>query len=86
MKTIIGAIALTFAVPVVAQTAPAANAPAHHSLVQAGQQQGKHSMEDMHKACQDMMKHHGKMLHGVKSEGERADAEVNGNEVALPEP
>lgn len=73
MKTIIGAIALTLAVPAFAQAAPAADPHAGHAQHQAAPQQGaqpkdhaQHSMADMHKHCQEMMKHHGKD-HGAKS-------------------
>jgi hypothetical protein len=75
MKTIIfGAFALALAVPAAAQTAPATDPHADHAQHQAaaagqqGQQHQDHAknMEEMHKHCQEMMKHHGKMDHGAK--------------------
>jgi hypothetical protein len=75
MKTIIfGALALAFAVPAAAQTAaPAADPHAGHAQHQAadpkgGQQHLDHAkqMAEMHKHCQEMMKHHGKRDHGAK--------------------
>lgn len=73
MKTLIGAIALTFAVPALAQTAPAADPHAGHAQHQAAGQKGAQQHQDhakqmaeMHKHCQEMMKHHGKMDHGAK--------------------
>ena len=79
MQMIIGAIAFTLAVPAIAQTAPATNPHAGHSVSQAPQDgpHGKHSMADMHKSCRDMMKHHERK--GSKTEAERMDADVNGN-------
>ena len=60
MKTIISAIALTFAVPAFAQTAPAATDPhAHHKGMDHGQQgQGKH---DCKECCEKMKGKDGKM-------------------------
>ena len=83
MKTLIGAIALTLAVPAFAQTAPAADPHAQHKGMDQSQHQGmdhsKHQdqakhMEEMHKHCQEMMKHHGKD-HGAKTgeTGAKAD-------------
>ena len=80
MKTIIvGAFALAFAVPVMAQTAPTADPHAGHAQAEAaapqGQQHQDHTkhmaemhkdMAAMHKHCQEMMKQHG-MDHGAKS-------------------
>lgn len=73
MKMIIGALALALAVPAVAQKAPATDPHAGHAQHQAVAQQGqqhqghaKQSMDEMHKHCQEMMKHHGKE-HGAKS-------------------
>ena len=74
MKTIIfGAFALALAVPAAAQTAPATDPHAGHAQHQAaaaqkGQQHQDHAknMEEMHKHCQEMMKHHGKMDLGAK--------------------
>ena len=81
MKTIIfGALALAFAVPASAQTAPAADPHAGHAQHQAagqkGQQHQDHAkhMEEMHKHCQEMMKHHGKMDHGSKPAATSAPA------------
>lgn len=67
MKTIIfGAFALALAVPAAAQTTPATDPHAGHGQQQPSAKQGqqhqdhaKH-MEEMHKHCQEMMKHHGK--------------------------
>lgn len=77
MKTIIGALALTLAVPAFAQSAPATDPHASHKGMDhsqhqaAGQQQhqdhAKH-MEEMHKHCQDMMRHH--RNHGAKTSAE----------------
>ena len=80
MKTIIiGALALAFAVPVMAQTAPTADPHAGHAQAQTAasqsqqhQDHAKHmaamhkDMAEMHKHCQEMMKQHGKG-HGAKS-------------------
>ena len=74
MKTFIfGAFALALAVPAAAQTTPATDPHAGHGQHQAasgqqGQQHQDHAkkMEEMHKHCQEMMKHHGKMDHGAK--------------------
>ncbi|WP_118858322.1 hypothetical protein [Sphingomonas mesophila] len=74
MKTIIiGAFALAFAVPAVAQTAPTADPHAGHTQGQTAapqtQQHQDHAqhmaamhkdMAAMHKHCQEMMKQHGK--------------------------
>ena len=73
MKTIIiGALALAFAVPVMAQTAPTADPHAGHAQAQTAashsqqhQDHAKH-MAEMHKHCQEMMNQHGKG-HGAKS-------------------
>ena len=85
MKTIIfGAFALAIAVPVSAQTAPAADPHAGHAQHQAAGHQGdqhqdhaKH-VEEMHKHCQEMMKHHGKMDHDAKPAATNAPA-ANGH-------
>ena len=89
MKTLISAIALTLAVPTFAQTAPAADPHAQHKGMDQSQHQGmdhgehqdqaKH-MEEMHKHCQEMMKHHGKD-HGAKTgeSGTRADGGHSGH-------
>ena len=82
MKTIIfGAFALALAVPAAAQTTPAADPHAGHAQHQAaagqqGQQHQDHAkkMEEMHKQCQEMMKHHGKMDHGAKPGAANAPA------------
>ena len=73
MKTLIGAVALTLAIPAFAQTASAADPHAQHkgmdhSQHAKGQQHQDHAkhMEEMHKKCQEMMKQHGKMDHGAK--------------------
>jgi hypothetical protein len=81
MKTIFGAIALTLAVPAIAQIAPVAELQANNSPCQApqGQQQDKQSIEVMHKNCRDTMKHHAKMHRKAKTEAERLYAELNGN-------
>ena len=74
MKSIIfGAFALALAVPAAAQSAPAADPHAEHAQHQAAGQQGQQhqdhakNMEEMHKKCEEMMKHHAKMDHGAKS-------------------
>jgi hypothetical protein len=54
MKTLIGAIALTLAVPAFAQTAPAADPHADH----ATHEKGKH---DCKKCCEKMKQQGGKM-------------------------
>lgn len=77
MKTFIGAIALIFAAPAFAQAAPAADPHAGHAQHEvAGQQAQQHKdhgkyMEEMHKHCQEAMKHHGKE-HGAKSDSSSA--------------
>ena len=60
MKTFIGAIALAFAVPAFAQTAPTAADPhAHHQgMDHAKQSQGKH---DCKECCEKMKGKDGKM-------------------------
>lgn len=55
MKTILGAIALTLAVPAHAQTAPAADPHAGHQMPA---EKGKH---DCMKCCENMKQHGGKM-------------------------
>lgn len=82
MKTIIiGALALALAAPATAQAvAPAVDPHAGHAQHQAAGQKGaeqhrdhsKH-MAEMHKHCQEMMKHHGKDL-GAKSGATTAPA------------
>lgn len=82
MKAIFGAIALTLTLtaPANAQTAPVTDPQAGHSSQTAqSQQQGKHGMEDMHKNCREMSKHHAKAHRKAKTAAERIDAEVNGN-------
>ena len=59
MKTIIGAIALTFAVPAFAQAAPATDPHAQHQGMDHSQhQQGKH---DCKECCEKMKGKDGKM-------------------------
>jgi hypothetical protein len=59
MKTIIGAIALTLAVPAFAQTAPAADPHAQHKGMDHSQHQaGKH---DCKECCEKMKGKDGKM-------------------------
>ena len=62
MKTLIGAIALIFAAPVAAQTAPAADPQSGHAQHQgmdhSKQQQGKH---DCKECCEKMKGKDGKM-------------------------
>ena len=59
MKTLLGAIALTFAVPALAQTAPAADPHAQHKGMDHSQhQQGKH---DCKECCEKMKDKDGKM-------------------------
>lgn len=80
-KIIFGAFALAFAVPAASQTAPATDPIAAHTQHQGAAQQGEQhqdhakNMEEMHKQCQEMMKHHGKD-HGAKS-GTTAPADAN---------
>ena len=76
MTTIFGAIALLLTVPAGTQADPGSPAACHAAQ---GDQLGKHSMDDMHKNCRKMMKHHAKMGRRAKTEAERLDAEVNGN-------
>ena len=59
MKTIIGAIALTFAVPAYAQTAPAADPHAHHKDMDHGQD--KPDKHDCKACCEKMKGKDGKM-------------------------
>ena len=81
MKTIFGAIALTLAVPAIAQAVPVAASNADYSPCQAaqGQQDEKLRADDTRKSCPEMKKHHGKMHRRAKTEAERLTAEVNGN-------
>ncbi len=59
MKTLIGAIALTLAVPAFAQTAPAADPHAQHKDMDHSQHQpGKH---DCKECCEKMKQQAGKM-------------------------
>ena len=62
MKTILGAIALTFAVPALAQAAPAADPHAGHAMPagmdHSQHQQGKH---DCKECCEKMKDKDGKM-------------------------
>jgi len=76
MMTIFGAIALTLTLPVGAQADPASPAACHAAQ---GEQLGKRSMDDMHKSCRKMMKHHARLGRRAKTEAERLDADVNGN-------
>ena len=81
MKTIFGAIAITLAVPAIAQTAPLAELQAKNSPCQTSpvHQQDKQNFDVMHKACRDTMKHHARMHRKAKTEAEKLDAEFNGN-------
>lgn len=74
MKTLIGAIALTLAVPAVAQTAPAADSHASH----ARHQQDKHDC----KACCEKMKQHGGKMEcmGKTSEAEPASIDAGSHQ------
>ena len=60
MKTFFGAIALTFAVPAFAQSAPAATDPhaQHQGMDHSKHQQGKHDCEE---CCEKMKGKDGKM-------------------------
>lgn len=59
MKTFIGALALTLAIPAIAQTAPAADPHAQHKGMDHSQhQQGKH---DCKECCEKMKGKDGKM-------------------------
>ena len=72
MKTIIGAIALTFAVPAFAQTAPATDPHAQHQGMDHSQhQQGKH---DCKECCEKMKGKDGKMECMDKKDGGQAAA------------
>jgi hypothetical protein len=59
MKTFIGALALTLAIPAIAQTAPAADPHAQHKGMDHSQHgQGKHDCKD---CCEKMKQQDGKM-------------------------
>lgn len=72
MKTIIfSAIALAFAVPATAQTAPAAGHPAEHK-----HEQGKHDC----KACCEKMKSQGGKMEGMDKKGHGERGEMHGGD------
>lgn len=72
MKTIIfGAIALAFAVPAAAQTAPAG-----HPADDAKHEQSKHDC----KACCEKMKSHGGKLEGMDQKGHGERGEMHGGD------
>ena len=79
MKIIIGAFALTLAVPAAAQTAPAADPHAGHKMPgtdHSQHQQGKHDCKD----CCDKMKSGGKMdCMDTKGEAKPAASASGGN-------
>lgn len=81
MKRILGAIAITMAVPGFAQTVPSTDPHAinaqHHAS--QGQQQHKHSMKEMQRHCQDMMKVHANTDKRAEKAAAKIDAEFNGN-------
>ena len=77
MKTILGAIALTFAIPAYAQTAPAADPHANHKGMDHGEhQQAKHDC----KACCEKMKGKGGKMECMekKADGKPASAGTGG--------
>ena len=80
MKIIIGAIALAFAVPAAAQTAPAADPHAGHKMPgmdHSRHQQGKHDCKD---CCDKMKQSGGKMdCMGTKGEAKPAASASGGN-------
>jgi hypothetical protein len=78
MKTIIGAIALTFAVPAFAQTAPATDPHAQHQGMDHSQhQQGKH---DCKECCEKMKGKDGKMeCMDKKADGKTAAPSSSGD-------
>jgi hypothetical protein len=75
MKTIISAIALTFAVPAYAQTAPAADPHAGHAQHQ-GMDHGQHKQgeHDCRACCEKMKGKDGKMECMDKKDGGQAAA------------
>ena len=79
MKAILGAIAISLAIPAFAQTAPEAGANAGVDQAQLQPAQCRHSDEDMAKHCRDMMKHHGKTARRAKTKAEQLAADLNGN-------
>lgn len=76
MKTILGAIALTLAVPAVSQTAPAPDPHAHHQGKDHSQHgQGKH---DCKQCCEKMKGKDGKMeCMDKKAEAKPASADAS---------
>ena len=79
MKAILGAIAISLAVPAFAQTAPETGASAGADQAQLQPAKCLHSAEDADKHCHDMMMHHGKVGRREKTKAEQLTAEVNGN-------
>lgn len=80
MRTIIGAITLTLAVPAFSQTVPAADPQAGEKVSQAAVQlKDEQCTAKLHMACGEMMKHHAKMHRKGKTEAKWVDAELNGN-------
>ena len=81
MKSIIGAIALTLAVPAFAQAAPPADPQSCHAQPQAApmHEHAQLNMDKMHEQCRDMMKHHAKMESKSKRETAELDEDFNGN-------
>ena len=76
MKTIVSAIALTFAVPAFAQTAPATDPHAQHQgMDHSKHQQGKH---DCKECCEKMKGKDGKMeCMDKKAEAKPASADAS---------
>ena len=80
MKTLLSAIALTFAVPALAQTAPAATDPhAHHQgMDHSKHQQGKHDCKEW---CEKMKGKDGKMeCMDMMSEAKPASTDAGAHE------
>ena len=74
MKTLIGAIALTLAVPAFAQAAPAADPHAQHKGMDHSQHsQGKHDCKE----CCDKMKQQGGKMECMDKKGEAAPASTD---------
>ena len=81
MKMLFGAIALTIAIPAVAQTAPSTGTHANAMQLHAaqGQQQLECSKEEVHRHCQDMLNDQAKADRLAKKRAAKLDAEFNGN-------
>ena len=78
MKTFIGALALTLAIPAIAQTAPAADPHAQHKGMDHSQHgQGKHDCKD---CCEKMKQQNGKMSCSDQKDGTKAAASATQHE------